>query len=98
MYLRQSVRILVSIVHITEVMAEPLEGNRMEYLKVTQLVGAIVYSGIGLAVFWLAFIVIDMVTPYQLWKEICEKQNRALAIVIGAVSIGISLIIAAAIH
>ena len=34
----------------------------------------------------------------QLWREITEKQNRALAIVVGALSIGICMIISAAIH
>jgi uncharacterized membrane protein YjfL (UPF0719 family) len=37
-------------------------------------------------------------TPYSLWREIVEKQNTALAILIGLVSLGIGVIIAAAIH
>ena len=53
---------------------------------------------IGLGVFMAAFVAMDKATPYDLWKEICEKQNRALAIVVGSVSLGICIIIAAAIH
>jgi uncharacterized membrane protein YjfL (UPF0719 family) len=37
-------------------------------------------------------------TPYDLWKEIAQERNLALAILIGALSLGISVIIAAAIH
>jgi len=46
----------------------------------------------------VGFIVLDKVTPYQLWREICEKQNVALSILVGSMAIGLALIIAAAIH
>jgi len=49
-------------------------------------------------VFWLCFIVIDKITPYDLWAEIVEKQNVALALVVAAMSLGICIIVAAAIH
>jgi uncharacterized membrane protein YjfL (UPF0719 family) len=39
----------------------------------------------------------DRLTPGHLWKEIVEEQNRALAIVVGAFTLGIALIIAASI-
>ena len=70
----------------------------MEYLKPAFLITSLVYSVLGIIVFWGSFFVLDKLTPYDLWKEIIEKQNRALATVIGAMSIGICLIIAAAIH
>jgi len=65
---------------------------------VAAVVNAVVYAFLGIIVFWLSFIVIDRLTPYQLWKEIIEDHNVALAIVIGAMSLGICVIIAAAIH
>ena len=43
-------------------------------------------------------LLIDTLTPYSLWKEISEDRNTALAIVVGAMSLGICTIIAAAIH
>ena len=61
-------------------------------------VGSIVYALIGVLIFWLCFIVIDKLTPYDLWAEIVEKQNRALGMVVAAMCLGISVIIAAAIH
>jgi putative membrane protein len=42
--------------------------------------------------------VLDKVTPYHLWREINEKQNVALAILVGSIAIGLALIVAAAIH
>ena len=34
----------------------------------------------------------------HLWKEIVEEKNLALAVLVGAMSIGICIIIAAAVH
>jgi uncharacterized membrane protein YjfL (UPF0719 family) len=62
------------------------------------LLNAIVYSALGVAIFILAFVVIDRITPYSLWKEIIDEHNTALAILVGAMSIGICIIIAAAVH
>ena len=65
---------------------------------VNALVNSVVFSVLGIVVFWACFVVLDKVTPYNLWKEICESKNVALAIVVGALSLGICTIIAAAIH
>ena len=62
------------------------------------LVNAVVYALLGIVIFVIAFAAIDRLTPYHLWKEIVEEKNAALAILVGAMSIGICLIIAAAVH
>jgi uncharacterized membrane protein YjfL (UPF0719 family) len=62
------------------------------------LVGAVVYAALGILIFVLAFWIIDRATPYHLWNEIVHQHNIALAILIGALSLGLCLIIAAAIH
>ena len=59
---------------------------------------AVVYALLGIIVFWGSFVIIDKLTPYDLWKEIVEDHNVALGIVVGAMSLGICVIIAAAIH
>jgi len=43
-------------------------------------------------------VLVDKLTPGELWKEIIERQNTAVALLAGAVAIGISSIIAAAVH
>jgi len=65
---------------------------------VTNLLNALMYSALGIFIFVLAFFLIDKFTPYHLWKEIVEDKNVALAILIGAMSIGMCIIIAAAVH
>lgn len=70
----------------------------VEWLKPGAFVGSIVFALIGVTIFWLCFVIIDKLTPYKLWEEIVEKQNMALGIVVAAMCLGISLIVAAAIH
>lgn len=70
----------------------------LEWLKTGAFLGSIVYALIGVVLFWVCFIIIDKLTPYDLWGEIVEKQNMALALVVAAMCLGISMIVAAAIH
>jgi putative membrane protein len=70
----------------------------MEWIKPGVLLGSIVFALMGVLIFWISFIIIDKITPYKLWEEIVEKQNMALALVVAAMSLGICLIVAAAIH
>ena len=71
----------------------------MDLINIHNIVSSLIYSGIGVAILILTFYFLDKITPhYHLWKEIIEKQNLALAILLGAVAIGIASIIAAAIH
>lgn len=69
-----------------------------EWLKPAIVLGSILYAVIGVVVLWLSFVVIDKLTPYDLWEEIVGKKNLALAVVVGAMFIAIGQIVAAAIH
>jgi len=63
------------------------------------VVNALVFSGLGLLVFVVGFVILDLITPkVSVWKELVEKQNIAVAIFLAGVVIGIATIIAAAIH
>ena len=59
---------------------------------------ATAFAFLGILVFIVAFVILDKLTPYDLWKEIVEDKNMALAIQVGAMSLGICIIIASAIH
>lgn len=69
----------------------------IEWLKPGAFFGSLLYALVGVLVFWIAFVVIDKLTPYDLWAELVEKKNVALAIVVGAMCIAIGLIVAAAV-
>jgi uncharacterized membrane protein YjfL (UPF0719 family) len=58
---------------------------------------SMIFALLGIVVFGIAFFVITKVAPFSIRKEIEHDQNTALGIVIGAVIIGLSLIISAAI-
>lgn len=62
------------------------------------VLNTVLYAVIGIVVFVVGFIILDVLTPGKLWDEIEKKQNSAVAIFAGAVAIGLSIIIAAAIH
>jgi uncharacterized membrane protein YjfL (UPF0719 family) len=70
----------------------------IEWLKPGVFVGSALFALLGVAVFWICFVLVDKLTPYRLWEEIVGKQNIALAIVVGAMCIAIGLIVAAAVH
>lgn len=70
----------------------------MDIINSGYLLNSLLYSFMGVALFWISFLIIDKLTPYDLWKEIIEEKNISLAIVVGAMCLGISLIVASAIH
>ena len=60
------------------------------------LVTTLLFVFIGLVFFAVAYGILSKV--FHIHKEIEEDQNTALGIVVGAIMLGIALIIAAAIH
>lgn len=61
------------------------------------LIDTLIYSAVGIIMMVIAFLVICLVSPFSMKKEIAEDQNVAVGIIIGAVIIGVSIIIAAVI-
>lgn len=70
----------------------------VEWLKPGIFVGSAAFALMGVLVFWVCFVIIDKLTPYNLWAELVEKKNVALAIVVGSMCISIGLIVSAAVH
>jgi len=70
----------------------------MEIINPKLIANSLLYSALGIVVFWLAFVIIDKITPYDLWREIVKERNQALATVVAAMCLGVALIVAAAIH
>ena len=70
----------------------------MDLINISHIVQAIIFAAIGMGVFAFGFWLFDKMTPFSLRKELLEDENTALGIVIGSMSIALSIIIAAAIH
>lgn len=67
-------------------------------LSAGPILSTIVYSIIGLAMYMVAFWLICKISPFSVRKEIEIDQNTSLGIIIGAVMLGLSIIIASAMH
>lgn len=72
--------------------------NIFEAIQSKPLVGAVVYSLIGIVILIVTFVIVEKITPENLWKEIVHNKNTALALMAGAFMIAIAIIISAAIH
>ncbi len=68
-----------------------------EIFDIASIASAAIYSVLGLLIFGIVWMLIVWLTPFSLRKEIEDDQNTSLGIILGAVIIGISLIISAAI-
>jgi uncharacterized membrane protein YjfL (UPF0719 family) len=66
-------------------------------IDVSAIASAAIYSVLGLLIFGLFWLLIVWLTPFSIRKEIEDDQNTSLGIILGAVIIGISLIISAAV-
>jgi uncharacterized membrane protein YjfL (UPF0719 family) len=70
----------------------------MELINMKYLVASIVYSLVGILILLICFVIVEKITPENLWKQIIEKQNMALAVIAAAFMIAIAIIISSAIH
>lgn len=62
------------------------------------LLNTLLYAGIGMGVFVIGYVILDLLTPGKLWEEINQKQNTAVAQFAGMMGIALAIIVAAAIH
>ena len=67
-------------------------------MNTTEILSALLYSGIGIAIFFLALTIIEVITNYSVNKKIIEDNNTALAIVLGAIILSLGMIISSAIQ
>jgi putative membrane protein len=61
------------------------------------LLAAVVFSIVGIVVFFLSLLLMEKLAPFSIIREIGEEHNEALGTIVGAMVLGISIIIAAAI-
>jgi putative membrane protein len=79
----------------TQAAAPPIQ-SPLDLLGV-HLLAAIVFSVVGVIVFFACLLLMEKLAPFSIIKEIGEEHNTALGIIVGAMVLGISIIIAAAI-
>lgn len=68
-----------------------------EAIILAEVISTIFYSILGLILMAVVWYVITWLSPFPVIKEIEEDQNLALAVLMGAVFVGMTIIIAAVI-
>ena len=70
-----------------------------EIINLKYVLNSVIFSLVGIITLIVGFVIIDLITPkVHIWKELVEKQNTAVAVLLGAMALGIAQIIASAIH
>ncbi|MEM6494863.1 MAG: DUF350 domain-containing protein [Pseudomonadota bacterium] len=67
-------------------------------LTLDTFLASLAYSFLGITVFLITFVIVDILTPAKLRVEIIDNRNTAVAVLAGAGALSIAIIIAAAIH
>lgn len=78
----------------------PLAQEKAEssmHLLGEHLLAAILFSVVGIVVFSVCLFIMEKITPFSILKEIGEEHNQAVAMIVSAIVLGISIIIAASI-
>ncbi|MCT3649205.1 DUF350 domain-containing protein [Elizabethkingia anophelis] len=70
----------------------------MDKINFLPVINSVLYSFLGIAILLVCYLIIEKITPEKTWHEISKNNNIALAIILGAFIIGISIIISAAIN
>ncbi|MDR6561600.1 MULTISPECIES: DUF350 domain-containing protein [unclassified Arcicella] len=68
------------------------------FFHLSSIIDSIVYSFIGIFILVISFVTIEKITPENIYKQVVEKNNTAIALIFAAFIIAIAIIISAAIH
>jgi len=66
-------------------------------IQIAEVIGTIVYSFIGLGLMVLFWAIVEWITPFSLRREIEEEHNMAIAVLMGAAFLSLSIMISAVI-
>lgn len=62
------------------------------------VLASLIYAGLGIGILIVSFVIIEKLAPQNLWKEVSQNKNTALAMMASAYIIAVAIIIASAIH
>ena len=70
----------------------------METFQISEVLSALIYAALGIAIFALVLLLLEVATKYSINRKIAHDGNVALAIVVGSMILAMGMIISAAIH
>ena len=75
----------------------PAPTESMTTLLGAHLIAALLFAVLGIVIFFVGLFLVEKLTPVSITKEIIEEHNQAVAMIVSAIVVGISIIIGAAI-
>jgi uncharacterized membrane protein YjfL (UPF0719 family) len=69
-----------------------------ELFSLKAFIAVITYAVVGNVILALTLVVMDKLTPGDMWKEIITEKNLPFAITVAAAAIAVGNIVAAAVH
>lgn len=69
-----------------------------DFIQLKPIVTSVIYSFLGVLILIVSFYIIEKITPENVWEEIVQHKNTAVAIMAAAYILAIAIIIASAIH
>src|SRR4051812_31028824 len=72
--------------------------KKMEDVHLGALANAVFFACMGLLLFAASFGIVSRMFPFDIWKEIGENRNVAVATLLAGISIAIALVISSAVH
>jgi uncharacterized membrane protein YjfL (UPF0719 family) len=76
--------------------AQAFAQGAQKFGLVTGLLLSVVYGLVGIVLLMVGYKIFEWVTPFSVNDALSKDQNRAVGIVVGAIFIGIAIIVAAA--
>ena len=67
-------------------------------LTLDTFLASLAYSFLGIFVFLVIFVIVDIITPTKLRVEIVDNRNTGVAVLAGAMALSIAIIIPAALY
>lgn len=69
-----------------------------DLINLHAVLASVIYSFLGVFILIITFYTIEKISPENLYKELVENKNTAVAMVAAALILAIAIIIASAIH
>jgi uncharacterized membrane protein YjfL (UPF0719 family) len=94
------IKFRLSLLAFTAALLPPAQALAQEAQKIGpagNLVLSVVYGLVGIILLMVGYKIFEWVTPFSVNDALSKDQNRAVGIVVGAIFIGIAIIVAAAI-
>jgi putative membrane protein len=86
----------VTFSNLSSVLAQQTYSGGLDLLG-QHLLAALIFSAIGVMIFFAALLAMEKLTPFSIVKEIGDEHNTAVAIIVGAIIIGIAMIVSASV-